>query len=142
MHIWTQDHDGYLDADDLRKSLGESADVMQLIKAADKNGDGKVGALQPSSECHKIEGHASPCCEPWTTEKNFIFFYPSSILPLSSPALFRGCYRLEDRWCGEPSLVSCGTPAWLLAGMCMHLGRDCNPLSKHVPHADRLPGVL
>lgn len=38
-----QDHDGFLDAEDLRKSLGESADVMQLIKAADKNGDGKVG---------------------------------------------------------------------------------------------------
>jgi len=41
-HQFDRDHDGFLDAEDLRKSLGESADVMQLIKAADKNGDGKI----------------------------------------------------------------------------------------------------
>ena len=40
-----QDHDGFLDADDLRKSLGNSADVDQLIKAADTNGDGKASGL-------------------------------------------------------------------------------------------------
>ena len=44
MHFIAQDHDGFLDADDLRKSLGNQADVDQLIKAADKNGDGKVRA--------------------------------------------------------------------------------------------------
>ncbi len=38
-----QDADGFLNKDDLKKLLGNQADVDQLIAAAVTNGDGKVG---------------------------------------------------------------------------------------------------
>lgn len=37
--------DGYLDANDLQQSFGRTADVKQMIAAADKNGDGKVSFI-------------------------------------------------------------------------------------------------
>ncbi len=34
--------DGFLNATDLEQSFGRTADVKQMIAAADRNGDGKV----------------------------------------------------------------------------------------------------
>ncbi len=40
--VWGAADDGFLDAHDLQQSFGNTADVKQMIAAADKNGDGKV----------------------------------------------------------------------------------------------------
>ncbi len=42
-----QDADGFLSKEDLKKLLGNQADVDQLIAAADTNGDGKVRRPRP-----------------------------------------------------------------------------------------------
>ncbi|EIE18745.1 hypothetical protein COCSUDRAFT_68180 [Coccomyxa subellipsoidea C-169] len=41
-HNFDKDNDGFLDAHDLQQSFGNTADVKQMIAAADKNGDGKI----------------------------------------------------------------------------------------------------
>ncbi|BDA49727.1 probable calcium-dependent protein kinase [Coccomyxa sp. Obi] len=41
-HSFDKDHDGYLNASDLEQSFGRTADVKQMIAAADRNGDGKI----------------------------------------------------------------------------------------------------
>lgn len=37
-----KDKDGYISKDDLQKALGRTADVEQMISAADANGDGRI----------------------------------------------------------------------------------------------------
>jgi len=50
-----QDADGFLSKEDLKKLLGNQADVDQLIAAADTNGDGKVrrGEAAPPPACEQ-----------------------------------------------------------------------------------------
>eukprot|EP01025_Chloroclados_australasicus_P024966 TRINITY_DN25004_c0_g1_i1.p1 TRINITY_DN25004_c0_g1~~TRINITY_DN25004_c0_g1_i1.p1 ORF type:complete len:212 (-),score=10.62 TRINITY_DN25004_c0_g1_i1:214-849(-) len=52
-HHFDKNQDGFIDADDLRAELGPNAQVEQLIKMADKNGDGKI---DQSEFCELLKG--------------------------------------------------------------------------------------